>query len=182
MSLKASSLSGTLMLRVLVSESPGCSQAEWSLWVKRMGCQVILVLSIEQLGSIPGKPAVYLLFPIVDFPLFPDHRNLVSFYLQNSPRRLACLREWRTSSVLAGPVRLPCESGILVQELTWMDKKRIRSKSSTGHTMQKNIEFQFRSPVMSKCTHDTQRKGEFMMSVTAFLGTLCQKALTPSPA
>ena len=83
-----------------------------------MGRQVIFVLSIKQLGSIPGKPAVYLLLPIVDFPLFPDHWDLASFHLQNSPRHLACLWGWRTSSVLAGPLRLPCESGILVQELT----------------------------------------------------------------
>lgn len=83
-----------------------------------MGCQVILVLAVEQLGGVPGKPAIYLLLPVVDFPLFPDHWDLVPFHLQDSLRTPTCLGEWRTSSVLAGPGRLPCESGILVQELT----------------------------------------------------------------
>lgn len=83
-----------------------------------MGCQVILIFPIEQLGSIPGKPAVYLLLPVVDFPLFPDHGDLVPLHLQDGFRLLACLWEWRTGSVLAEPSRLLCEAGILVQELT----------------------------------------------------------------
>lgn len=83
-----------------------------------MGCQVILVFTIEQLGGVPGKPAVYLLLPVVDFPLFPDHWDLVPFHLEDRFRLLICLWEWRTSSVPADPGRLLCEFGILVQELT----------------------------------------------------------------
>lgn len=57
-------------------------RSQCRLCVKRMRCQVIFILPINQLGGIvPGKPAVYLLFPVVNLPLFPHHWDSVPFHL-----------------------------------------------------------------------------------------------------
>lgn len=68
-------------LRLPASELSGRSPAKCHPCVKRMGGQVILVLPVNQFGGVvPGKPAVYLLFPIVNLPLLPDHWDLVAFH------------------------------------------------------------------------------------------------------
>lgn len=80
-----------------------------------MGCQVVLVLPVDQAGSVvPGKPAVHLLLPVVDPPLLPDHRDLVTFNLKDGLRPLPCLGNRRMGRALAEP----CESGLPLQELT----------------------------------------------------------------
>ena len=80
-----------------------------------MGRQVVFIPPVNQVGGVvPGKPAVHLLFPVVDFPLLPHHWDLVSFYLKDGLRPLACLGYGGMGRVLAEPG----ESGLLVQELT----------------------------------------------------------------
>lgn len=72
----------SLPFHVLLLIKAAVFRSQRHFCVKRMRCQVIFILPINQFGGIvPGKPAVDLLLPIVNLPLFPHHWDSVPLHL-----------------------------------------------------------------------------------------------------